>query len=158
MRFNFSLERIMKLRKKFEDLAREELSKKIKERQEVEERIHTIDLKISEFEREFNNELKFTISPQKLQQLIEYREFLKKERIRLIKFLQKKLSEENVARQEYLKKKNEREVLEKLRERKYDDFMTELRKIESKEMDEVAQNKFLRNKTNSDENNNKKQA
>jgi hypothetical protein len=36
--------------------------------------------------------------------------------------------------------------------------MTELRKIESKEMDEVAQNKFLRNKTNSDENNNKKQA
>ncbi len=148
----------MKLRKKFEDLAREELSKKIKERQEVEERIHTIDLKISEFEREFNNELKFTISPQKLQQLIEYREFLKKERIRLIKFLQKKLSEENVARQEYLKKKNEREVLEKLRERKYDDFMTELRKIESKEMDEVAQNKFLRNKTNSDENNNKKQA
>ncbi|HPO27581.1 MAG TPA: flagellar export protein FliJ, partial [Petrotogaceae bacterium] len=156
--FNFSLERIMKLRKKFEDLAREELSKKIKERQEVEERIHTIDLKISEFEREFNNELKFTISPQKLQQLIEYREFLKKERIRLIKFLQKKLSEENVARQEYLKKKNEREVLEKLRERKYDDFMTELRKIESKEMDEVAQNKFLRNKTNSDENNNKKQA
>ncbi|HNV05537.1 MAG TPA: flagellar export protein FliJ [Petrotogaceae bacterium] len=158
MRFNFSLERIMKLRKKFEDLAREELSKKIKERQEVEERIHTIDLKISEFEREFNNELKFTISPQKLQQLIEYREFLEKERIRLIKFLQKKLSEENVARQEYLKKKNEREVLEKLRERKYDDFMTELRKIESKEMDEVAQNKFLRNKTNSDENNNKKQA
>ena len=158
MRFNFSLERIMKLRKKFEDLAREELSKKIKERQEVEERIHTIDLKISEFEREFNNELKFTISPQKLQQLIEYREFLKKERIRLIKFLQKKLSEENVARQENLKKKNEREVLEKLRERKYDDFMTELRKIESKEMDEVAQNKFLRNKTNSDENNNKKQA
>ncbi len=148
----------MKLRKKFEDLAREELSKKIKERQEVEERIHTIDLKISEFEREFNNELKFTISPQKLQQLIEYREFLEKERIRLIKFLQKKLSEENVARQEYLKKKNEREVLEKLRERKYDDFMTELRKIESKEMDEVAQNKFLRNKTNSDENNNKKQA
>ncbi|HPA93762.1 MAG TPA: flagellar export protein FliJ [Petrotogaceae bacterium] len=158
MRFNFSLERIMKLRKKFEDLAREELSKKIKERQEVEERIHTIDLKISEFEREFNNELKFTISPQKLQQLIEYREFLKKERIRLIKFLQKKLSEEDAARQEYLKKKNEREVLEKLRERKYDDFMTELRKIESKEMDEVAQNKFLRNKTNSDENNNKKQA
>jgi flagellar FliJ protein len=148
----------MKLRKKFEDLAREELSKKIKERQEVEERIHTIDLKISEFEREFNNELKFTISPQKLQQLIEYREFLKKERIRLIKFLQKKLSEEDAARQEYLKKKNEREVLEKLRERKYDDFMTELRKIESKEMDEVAQNKFLRNKTNSDENNNKKQA
>jgi flagellar FliJ protein len=158
MRFNFSLERIMKLRKKFEDLAKEELSKKIKERQEVEERIYTIDLKVSEFEKDFNTELKFTISPQKLQQLIEYREFLKKERIRLIKFLQKKLSEENAARQEYLKKKNEREVLEKLRERKYDDFMTELRKIESKEMDEVAQNKFLRNKTNSEENNNKKQA
>ncbi|HOT31407.1 MAG TPA: flagellar export protein FliJ [Petrotogaceae bacterium] len=157
MRFNFSLERIMKLRKKFEDLAREELSKKIKERQEVEERIHATDFKISEFEREFNNELKFTISPQKLQQLIEYREFLKKERIRLIKFLQKKLSEEDAARQEYLKKKNEREVLEKLRERKYDDFITEMRKIENKEMDEVAQNKFLRNKINSDENN-KKQA
>ncbi len=147
----------MKLRKKFEDLAREELSKKIKERQEVEERIHATDFKISEFEREFNNELKFTISPQKLQQLIEYREFLKKERIRLIKFLQKKLSEEDAARQEYLKKKNEREVLEKLRERKYDDFITEMRKIENKEMDEVAQNKFLRNKINSDENN-KKQA
>jgi len=157
MRFNFSLERIMKLRKKFEDLAREELSKKIKERQEVEERIHATDLKISEFESEFNNELKFTISPQKLQQLIEYREFLKKERIRLIKFLQKKLSEEDAARQEYIKKKNEREVLEKLRERKYDDFITEMRKIENKEMDEVAQNKFLRNKINSDENN-KKQA
>ncbi len=30
MRFNFSLERIMKLRKKFEDLAKEELSKKNK--------------------------------------------------------------------------------------------------------------------------------
>lgn len=144
MKFVFNLERLMGLREKFEQLAKEELQKKIKERIQIEEEIEKINNKILKFQNDFNNLLKQSITSDKIQHLMKYREHLNIERKKLVILYQIKLKEEQIAREEYLQAKKEKDILDKLKERRKEDFFQELKSSENKEMDEIAQKIYFR--------------
>ncbi|BBE31397.1 hypothetical protein OSSY52_15380 [Tepiditoga spiralis] len=143
MKFIFNLQRLMDLRKKFEEMAKDEFKKKVKERIEVEEQIEQIDKKIDGFVSSFNNELTYSVSPMRFKQLIEYREYLKKERVKLIKLYQIKLREEESAREDYLEAKKEKDILDKLKQRKLENYNYEMKLSEIKELDEIAQKMYV---------------
>ena len=143
MKFVFNLQKLMDLRKKFEEMAKDEFKKKVKERIEVEEKIEQIDKKIDGFVNSFNNELTFSVSPMRFKQLIEYREYLKKERVKLIKLYQIKLREEESAREDYLEAKKEKDILDKLKQRKLENYNYEMKLSEIKELDEIAQKMYV---------------
>lgn len=157
MKFVFNLQKLMDLREKFMEMAKEELAKKIQERIKVEKMIEEIKIKIDDFEADFNTQLQNSITTSKFQQLIQYREFLDSERKKLIKIYSIKLKEEQLAREDYIEAKKEKDILDKLKERKHEDFMYELKTSEIQEMDEIAQKIYARNsKLDSDKNNDKK--
>ncbi|UYP00510.1 flagellar export protein FliJ [Oceanotoga sp. DSM 15011] len=143
MKFNFNLQRILDLKEKFENIEKENLSKKINERMQVENSISNLDKKINDYGLYFDNELKNSLSSTKVQELIKYRHFLKQKRIELIKQYQKKLREEEKARKKFLEAKKEKDIIEKLKFRKYEEYLAQEKILEAKEIDEIAQKMYI---------------
>ncbi|MGY4686355.1 flagellar export protein FliJ [Petrotoga sp. DB-2] len=138
MKFEFRLERLKDLKKILEDNARIELGKKSKQRQLVEDEINQISNKIDTFSTEFIKEVKDTISITKLSNMIEYKNYLNEQLSLLHSVLQEKLEEEEIARQNYLKAKNEKDILQKLKDKRFDDFKIQEKRADIKELDEIA--------------------
>ena len=138
MKFEFRLERLKDLKKILEDNARIELGKKSKQRQLVEDEINQISNKIDTFSTEFIKEVKDTISITKLSNMIEYKNYLNEQLSQLRLVLQEKLQEEEMARQNYLKAKNEKDILQKLKDKRFDEFKIREKRADIKELDEIA--------------------
>lgn len=142
MAFIFNLQKLMDLRGKYEEQAKNYLNKKINERIQAEEKIEKINKTIKQFDEDFNKELHISVSPDRFKQLLEYKEHLKKQRDILVKEYQAKLKEEESAREEYLEAKKEKDILSKLKERKEEEFKYNEKLLETKTMDEVSQNLY----------------
>ncbi|ABX32640.1 flagellar export protein FliJ [Petrotoga mobilis SJ95] len=138
MKFEFRLERLKDLKKILEDNARMELGKKSKQRQLVEDEIKQISNKIDTFSDEFTKEVKDTISITKLSNMIEYKNHLNEQLSQLHLVLHEKLQEEEIARQNYLKAKNEKDILQKLKDKRFDEFKIQEKRANIKELDEIA--------------------
>ncbi|MDN5346193.1 hypothetical protein X928_02240 [Petrotoga miotherma DSM 10691] len=138
MKFEFRLERLKDLKKILEDNARIELGKKSKQRQLVEDEINQISNKIDTFSTEFIKEVKDTISITKLSNMVEYKNYLNEQLSQLRLVLQEKLQEEEMARQNYLKAKNEKDILQKLKDKRFDEFKIREKRADIKELDEIA--------------------
>jgi flagellar FliJ protein len=138
LKFEFRLERLKDLKKILEDTARIELGKKSKQRQLVEDEINQISNKIDTFSTEFIKEVKDTISITKLSNMIEYKNYLNEQLSQLHLVLQEKLQEEETARQNYLRAKNEKDILQKLKDKRFDEFKMQEKRADIKELDEIA--------------------
>jgi len=138
LKFEFRLERLKDLKKILEDNARIELGKKSKQRQLVEDEINQISNKIDTFSTEFIKEVKDTISITKLSNMVEYKNYLNEQLSQLRLVLQEKLQEEEMARQNYLKAKNEKDILQKLKDKRFDEFKIREKRADIKELDEIA--------------------
>ncbi len=138
MKFEFRLERLKDLKERLEDTARIELGKKSKQRQLVEDEINQMSDKFDAFSTEFIKEVKDTISITKLSNMIEYKNYLNEQLSQLNLVLQEKLQEEEIARQNYLRAKNEKDILQKLKDKRFDEFKMQEKRADIKELDEIA--------------------
>jgi len=138
LKFEFRLERLKDLKKSLEDTARIELGKKSKQRQLVEDEINQMNNKIDTFSTEFIKEVKDTISITKLSSMVEYNNYLNEQLSQLRLVLQEKLQEEETARQNYLKAKSEKDILQKLKDKRLNEFKVQEKRADIKELDEVA--------------------
>jgi len=138
LKFEFRLERLKDLKERLEDTARIELGKKSKQRQLVEDEINQMSDKFDAFSTEFIKEVKDTISITKLSNMIEYKNYLNEQLSQLNLVLQEKLQEEEIARQNYLRAKNEKDILQKLKDKRFDEFKMQEKRADIKELDEIA--------------------
>ncbi len=138
MKFEFRLERLKDLKERLEDTARIELGKKSKQRQLVEDEINQMSDKFDAFSTEFIKEVKDTISITKLSNMIEYKNYLNEQLSQLNLVLQEKLQEEEIARQNYIRAKNEKDILQKLKDKRFDEFKMQEKRADIKELDEIA--------------------
>jgi len=142
MKFDFKLERLKDLKENFQDLARIELGKKIQERIKVEEEIKLMNSEIEISSRNFKSEIHDSIPIAKLTSLIEYRESLNEKLDNLYLELKKREIEEEIARNDYIEAKKEKDVLEKLKDKRYEEYKIQEKRLDIKELDEVARNAY----------------
>lgn len=142
MKFDFKLERLKDLKENFQDLARIELGKKIQERIKVEEEIKVMNSKIEIISRKFKSEIHDSIPIAKLTSLIEYRKSLNEKLDNLYLELKKREIEEEIARNDYIEAKKEKDVLEKLKDKRYEEYKIQEKRLDIKELDEVARNAY----------------
>lgn len=142
MKFDFKLERLKDLKENFQDLARIELGKKIQERIKVEEEIKLMNSEIEISSRNFKSEIHDSIPIAKLTSLIEYRESLNEKIDNLYLELKKREIEEEIARNDYIEAKKEKDVLEKLKDKRYEEYKIQEKRLDIKELDEVARNAY----------------
>jgi flagellar FliJ protein len=142
MKFNFKLERLKDLKENFQDLARIELGRKIQEKIKVEEEIKVMNSKIEIISRKFKSEIHDSIPIAKLTSLIEYRKSLNEKLDNLHLELKKREIEEEIARNDYIEAKKEKDVLEKLKDKRYEEYKIEEKRLDIKELDELARNAY----------------
>jgi len=145
MGFKYRLGRLQNLKEKFEDSARLELGKKVEERKKVEEDIRELNKKIESFSLEFRNEIKGAVSVTKLTNMIEYKKYLNDQLNSLFKELNKKIKEEEEALENYLQAKREKDILQKLKDKRLEDYRIEEKRQEIKDLDEVASINYIIN-------------
>ncbi|CEP78704.1 MAG: flagellar export protein FliJ [Defluviitoga tunisiensis] len=145
MGFKYRLGRLQNLKEKFEDSARLELGKKVEERKKVEEDIRDLNKKIESFSLEFRNEIKGTVSVTKLTNMIEYKKYLNDQLNSLFKKLNEKIKEEEEALENYLQAKREKDILQKLKDKRLEDYRIEEKRQEIKDLDEVARINYIIN-------------
>ena len=145
MGFKYRLGRLQNLKEKFEDSARLELGKKVEERKKVEEDIRDLNKKIESFSLEFRNEIKGAVSVTKLTNMIEYKKYLNDQLNSLFKELNKKIKEEEEALENYLQAKREKDILQKLKDKRLEDYRIEEKRQEIKDLDEVARINYIIN-------------
>lgn len=148
MGFKYRLDRVQNLKEKFEDSARIELGKKMEERRKVEEDIIVLNKKIDSFSNEFRNEIKEAVSVTKLTNMIEYKKHLNEQLNKLFVELEKKVKEEETALENYLQAKREKDILQKLKDKRLEDYKMEEKRQEIKDLDEIARINHIIKKTN----------
>lgn len=146
MKFKFSLQKVQDLREKLEESAKEELGKKIQQRLIEESKLENINSEIQEYNKNFDQYLKSKISSAKIQEMIRYRQSLKNKRDLQVRIYQKALMDEDKARKFYLEKKMDKDILDKLKLRRKEEYNIERKKHDIKQLDEIAQNMYLNKK------------
>lgn len=146
MNFKFSLQKIHDLKEKLEENAKEELGKKIKQRFLEENKLEEINEEIKNYNKNFDLYLKSKISSAKIQEMIKYRQFLNNKRDLQVKIYRKAVLEEDKARENYLEKKMDKDILNKLKIRRKEEYDFEQKKYDIKLMDEIAQNMYINNR------------
>jgi flagellar FliJ protein len=146
MKFKFSLQKVQDLREKLEEIAKEELGKKIQRRLIEENNLENINKEIQEYNKHFDQYLKSKISSVKIQEMIRYRQSLKNKRELQVRIYQKALMDEDKARIFYLEKKMDKDILDKLKLRRKEEYNIERKKYDIKQLDEIAQNMYLNKK------------
>ncbi len=140
-KFVFRLQKKLDISERQEQIAKEQLSLRIKERNAI---IDSINNQLTRLNRYEN-----LIKDLPFKQTLVYKEYLPILR-NYIKELQEELdkAEEKVeiARTILLECKKETKTLTKLRENEWEKYLSELNKEEQKEIDEIAINKHFRNK------------
>lgn len=146
MRFKFSLQKVQNLREKLEESAKEDLGKKIQQRLREENKLEEINKEIREYNEHFDQYLKAKITSAKIQEMIRYRQSLKNKRDLQVRIYQNAILEEDKARNNYLKKKMDKDILDKLKIRKKEEFDFAMKKNDIKEIDEIAQKMYINKK------------
>ncbi|MBM7559653.1 flagellar export protein FliJ [Marinitoga litoralis] len=146
MRFHFNLERLKNLRERLEEDAKRIFLEATAERIKAEEALVEINERIKEENRNYLKQISQNlISIQEIQQWRAYLESLEKERIRLGEIYREKLAIEEEKRQKYLEARKERVILEKLKERKFEEYKIEYQREENRNLDEIGIQMYYRN-------------
>lgn len=135
--FSFRLQPVLNLRLQTEDNLKNELGKALQLLELEKKKLWQLENELNELVDEFNKKTKKTT----VRKLIEVKEYLSL----LDSKIKKQKENVNSAmlnvdkiREELLKAVKERKILEKLRERKYEEYQLEQKKLEQKTNDEIV--------------------
>lgn len=136
-KFIFKLQSVLNLRKQKEDNIKNELGIAIQRLEQEKRRLSELENTLDATVREFNEKTRKTT----VHELIEYNEYLSLLNSRI------KSQKDNVnnaaqyvdkVREELVKAVKDRKMLEKLKERHYEEFLLEQKKLEQKTNDEIV--------------------
>ncbi|HOA55435.1 MAG: flagellar export protein FliJ [Acetivibrionales bacterium] len=136
-KFIFKLQSVLNLRKQKEDNIKNELGIAIQRLEQEKRRLSELENTLDATVREFNEKTRKTT----VHELIEYNEYLSLLNSRI------KSQKDNVnnaaqyvdkVREELVKAVKDRKILEKLKERHYEEFLLEQKKLEQKTNDEIV--------------------
>lgn len=130
-RFRFRLERVLRYRQSREEVAYRALQEAIRHRVQHEAEIDRVRTQIRRLAESIINPAEWLMREQTLSALHTRLE-------RLMDALPLLKEQESLARQVYLKLRQEREALTRLRQRAYEQFETELQRLVQNETDEVV--------------------
>jgi flagellar FliJ protein len=143
-KFVFKLQSVLNLRKQKEDSIKNELANAMKKLEAEKRKLSELETMLEDTVREFNEKTKKTT----VHKLIEFNEYLSLLNSRI------KEQKENVnnavqyvdkVREELVKAVKERKILEKLRERQFEEFLLEQKKLEQKTNDEIVSYNYNEN-------------
>lgn len=136
-KFIFKLQSVLNLRKQKEDNIKNELGIAIQRLEQEKRRLSELENTLDATVREFNEKTRKTT----VHELIEYNEYLSLLNSRI------KSQKDNInnaaqyvdkVREELVKAVKDRKILEKLKERHYEEFLLEQKKLEQKTNDEIV--------------------
>ena len=146
MRFRFRLESLLKFRQNEEEEARLELVRVRNEIARLEDELEKLENLIRESEEKRLEALSSGATGSVIRTWDEYIQKLRFEKVKLLGEIEKKREEEREKLEVYLERRRDRMALEKLKERKFQEYMEELNRQERKFLDEVAEKKYWRSK------------
>ncbi|WP_129408108.1 flagellar export protein FliJ [Marinitoga lauensis] len=147
MRFHFNLERLKNLKERLEEDAKRIFLEATAERIRAEQNLVDINNKIKTENKNFIYQISNNlVSIQEIQQWRSYLESLEKEKIRLGEIYREKMAIEEEKRKKYLEARKERIILEKLKERKFEEYKIEFQREENRNLDEIGIQMFYRKK------------
>jgi len=136
-RFIFKLQSVLDLRKQKEDSVKNELAAAMRKLQAEERKLSELENKQDDTVREFNEKTRKTT----VHELVEFNEYLSVLNSRI------RTQKENVniaaqyvdkVREELVKAMKDRKILEKLKDRQYEEFLLDQKKLEQKTNDEIV--------------------
>jgi len=136
-KFIFKLQSVLNLRKQKEDSIKNELAVAIRKLEAERRKLFELENTLEDSVREFNEKAKKTT----VHELIEFNEYLSLLNSRI------KSQKENVnnaakyvdkVREELVKAMKDRKILEKLKDRQYEEFLLERKRLEQKTNDEIV--------------------
>jgi len=141
LRFRFRLESILRLREKEEEDARLELVRVRSELQKLEDELRMLENEIEGVERDFEDRMREGMSGSEIREWESYMKMLKARRMKKIEEIDRKREEEREKLSVYLERRKERMALEKLKEKRFREFLGEIDRMERRMLDEVAERK-----------------
>lgn len=143
-RFKFRLQTSLDLAIRYEQMAREDMLIRIKERDTLAAELDRLERKLAELE----NDLRLSMSnSQPLEKILLMRDFLpvlKEQREEASGALQMAVQAVEKARQLLVERMKETKTLDRLREKEWLAYCQEQLKEEQKQIDEVATSRFIR--------------
>jgi flagellar FliJ protein len=136
-KFIFKLQSVLNLKKQNEDSKKNELGKAIQRLEAEKQKLAALEDTLENIVKEFNEKTKKAT----VHELIEYNEYLSLLNSRI------KVQKENVnnaalnvdkVREELIFAVKERKILDKLKEKQHEEFLTEQKKLEQKTNDEIV--------------------
>jgi len=136
-KFIFKLQSVLNLKKQNEDSKKNELGKAIQRLEAEKQKLAALEDTLENTVKEFNEKTKKAT----VHELIEYNEYLSLLNSRI------KVQKENVnnaalnvdkVREELIFAVKERKILDKLKEKQHEEFLTEQKKLEQKTNDEIV--------------------
>jgi flagellar FliJ protein len=144
LRFKFKLDTILKLREREEEGARIELVRVRNEIHMLEDQLERAKKDINEMRKEMLERMEEGMKGEEIPQWKSYIEHLEVKMREIQEKILEKRKEEKKKLEIYLEKRKEREALEKLRKRKFDEYRRGIDLKERKIIDEVAQRNYWR--------------
>lgn len=150
-KFKFRLQTSLDLAVRYEQIAREELLQRIKERDVLAAELERITGQIAGLENEIRYSMTGSESLARIQLLRNFLPVLQEQREETASFLAAAAEKVEQARQVLVERMKETKTLNRLREKEWQAYCQELLKEEQKQIDEVATTRFLRKNGDSDQ-------
>jgi len=136
-KFIFKLEAVLNVKRQQEENIKNELGKAIQRLEAEKQKLARLERNKEEIIDEFNNKAKKT-TVHKLIEFNSYLSLLKSKISRQKERVNKAALDVDKIREELVKAVQERKILEKLKEKKYDEYLIEQKKLEQKTNDEIV--------------------
>jgi len=136
-KFIFKLEAVLNVKRQQEENIKNELGKAIQRLEAEKQKLERLERNREEIIDEFNNKAKKT-TVHKLIEFNAYLSLLKSKISRQKERVNKAAMDVDKIREELVKAVQERKILEKLKEKKYDEYLIEQKKLEQKTNDEIV--------------------
>lgn len=136
-KFIFRLEAVLNVKRQKEENIKNELGKAIQRLEAEKQKLARLERSKEEIIAEFNDKTKKT-TVQKLIEFNAYLSLLKSKIIHQKERVNKAVLDVDKIREELVKAVQERKILEKLKEKKYDEYLIEQKKLEQKTNDEIV--------------------
>lgn len=143
--FSFSLQSVLNIRIQTEDNLKNELGKAMQLLELEKQKLSELERELDGLVNEFNRKTKKT-TVRKLIEVKEYLSLLDSKIKRQKENVNSAMLNVDKIREELLKAVKERKILEKLRDRKYEEYLLEQKRLEQKTNDEIVS--YNRNERN----------
>lgn len=136
-KFNFRLQPVLNIRNQQEENLKNEMGKAIQHLEAEKQKLLSLENKKSQIVDEFNKKTKKT-TVKSLLQFNDYLEFLKAEIISQKENVNKAAINVDKIREELVKAVKTRKIMDKLKEKKKEEYVQEEKKLENKANDEIV--------------------